>query len=541
MPNLLVMSFEGLLSPSFTLHQTEAAGRPDGWGVGYYGHGEESATVFKEATPPHGERRPTHAPGVEQLASSQFIVQVRKARWGSEDRLANTQPFLRSWRGRDWVFGHAGSLDHRIEVPGERLFEPVGTTDSELLFCELLNNIADRRWRNLGYADFALMQQWCAGFNDYGKVSVVLSDGRDLVVYADRDTPLYMWTLTPPHGSLVFRGQHLEIDLAARGVKSQKGLLITSDPIEPIAGCKAVRSEIAPGSLLVLREGAIHHAVEPSHDPGAGKPSSPTVVVRGRVMDRPRKAPVRTFDVLHEHHLQLQQAGRAQHPPAAPRARSTIACSGCSPRAQHLRRRPQARVRRRLRQPAASCCVDTPVHRAHRSTRSARGSRCSTPIRSSFRPLHARTTIPLVWMPWQRHMLSPTCSRPSCPRPSSSSCTDYAMSFVRRNDYDLLDTLLDINSHDLQATTSTCRGDRPSTPRPFEVYDRRRGVCQDFTNLFICLARLLGVPARYVCGYIYTGPKHAQSSDPGRGLARVGRRSTCPRSAGRASTRPTAS
>ena len=35
-------------------------------------------------------------------------------------------------------------------------------------------------------------------------------------------------------------------------------------------------------------------------------------------------------------------------------------------------------------------------------------------------------------------------------------------------------------------------------------------MCQDFTNLFICLARLLGVPARYVCGYVYTGPKSAE-------------------------------
>jgi transglutaminase-like putative cysteine protease len=35
----------------------------------------------------------------------------------------------------------------------------------------------------------------------------------------------------------------------------------------------------------------------------------------------------------------------------------------------------------------------------------------------------------------------------------------------------------------------------------------RQGVCQDFTNLYICLARLLGIPARYVCGYLYTGPK----------------------------------
>ncbi len=56
---------------------------------------------------------------------------------------------------------------------------------------------------------------------------------------------------------------------------------------------------------------------------------------------------------------------------------------------------------------------------------------------------------------------------------------------------------------------------------PFEVYVNRRGVCQDFTNLIICLARLLGVPARYVCGYIYTGPKRDEHRAE-RGLARVG-------------------
>ena len=40
---------------------------------------------------------------------------------------------------------------------------------------------------------------------------------------------------------------------------------------------------------------------------------------------------------------------------------------------------------------------------------------------------------------------------------------------------------------------------------PFEVYASRRGVCQDFANLLICMARLLNVPARYRAGYIYTG------------------------------------
>lgn len=43
---------------------------------------------------------------------------------------------------------------------------------------------------------------------------------------------------------------------------------------------------------------------------------------------------------------------------------------------------------------------------------------------------------------------------------------------------------------------------------PFDVYANRRGVCQDFANLFITLARLLGIPARYRMGYIYTGENH---------------------------------
>ena len=94
------------------------------------------------------------------------------------------------------------------------------------------------------------------------------------------------------------------------------------------------------------------------------------------------------------------------------------------------------------------------------------------------------------------------------------------MSFVERNDYDLLDTLLDIN-HTIFKEYRYLQGSTTLATTPFDVYSTRRGVCQDFTNLFICLARLLGVPARYVCGYVYTGPKHTNQR-AGRGLARVG-------------------
>jgi transglutaminase-like putative cysteine protease len=36
-----------------------------------------------------------------------------------------------------------------------------------------------------------------------------------------------------------------------------------------------------------------------------------------------------------------------------------------------------------------------------------------------------------------------------------------------------------------------------------ESFAIKRGVCQDLTHIFICCARSLGIPARYVSGYFY--------------------------------------
>jgi transglutaminase-like putative cysteine protease len=43
-----------------------------------------------------------------------------------------------------------------------------------------------------------------------------------------------------------------------------------------------------------------------------------------------------------------------------------------------------------------------------------------------------------------------------------------------------------------------------------DVLKSRRGVCQDFAHLFIACARLLGLPAAYVSGYILTSPPPGQ-------------------------------
>ena len=90
---------------------------------------------------------------------------------------------------------------------------------------------------------------------------------------------------------------------------------------------------------------------------------------------------------------------------------------------------------------------------------------------------------------------------------------------MKRNDFDLLDTLLDINQS-IHREYAYKQGTTTLLTSVFDTYTDRQGVCQDFTNLFICLARLLGVPARYVCGYVYTGGRlHTDSARDRQGEA----------------------
>ena len=115
-----------------------------------------------------------------------------------------------------------------------------------------------------------------------------------------------------------------------------------------------------------------------------------------------------------------------------------------------------------------------------------------------------RMTVPLVWMPWQRQMMLPYLLPPELPESELRTLTEYAMGFVKREDFDLLEALLEIN-RTIFTDYEYMSGSTTLQTTPFDVFTKRRGVCQDFANLFICMARLLGIPARYRVGYINTG------------------------------------
>ncbi|HSI34040.1 MAG: transglutaminase N-terminal domain-containing protein [Phycisphaerae bacterium] len=122
----------------------------------------------------------------------------------------------------------------------------------------------------------------------------------------------------------------------------------------------------------------------------------------------------------------------------------------------------------------------------------------------AFAKIPIRPSYPLVWMPWERLMLQPYLTPVELPDTQLQEITEYAMGFVNRNDQDLMEALFAINLA-FKRDYTYAPGSTTLGTTPYEVMVNKRGVCQDFANLFICMARLLGIPARYVCGYIHTG------------------------------------
>jgi transglutaminase-like putative cysteine protease len=74
---------------------------------------------------------------------------------------------------------------------------------------------------------------------------------------------------------------------------------------------------------------------------------------------------------------------------------------------------------------------------------------------------------------------------------------------VRRRD-DPLMLLRQLNAAVYDYFTYVPRSTRVNSPID-EALESRQGVCQDFAHVMIALVRLLGIPCRYVSGYLYHG------------------------------------
>ena len=170
----------------FALHGSHQGGNPDGWGVAYFAG--RDALLLREPEPAAASAMvkflANNAP-----ASRQIISHIRRATLGSRS-LENTQPFVRRLAGRAHVFAHNGHVPD-VEIPaGNAFLQPLGDTDSERLFLQLLCDV-EELWRD-GTPPLAdrltVIESFARRMRERGAVNFLYSDGETLFAHGHRRT-----------------------------------------------------------------------------------------------------------------------------------------------------------------------------------------------------------------------------------------------------------------------------------------------------------------------------------------------------------------
>ncbi|MFN0303236.1 MAG: class II glutamine amidotransferase, partial [Burkholderiales bacterium] len=161
----------------------------DGWGVAFF----EGLDVRMLREPVAAATSPlVRLIESEGPRSTTVISHIRHATRGGRT-LANTQPFARELVGRMHVFAHNGDLGEvtaHAELGGRR-FRAVGETDSEFVFCGLLDRLASL-WTGASIppveARMHVLRPFANALRALGPANFLYSDGDILFAHAHRRT-----------------------------------------------------------------------------------------------------------------------------------------------------------------------------------------------------------------------------------------------------------------------------------------------------------------------------------------------------------------
>jgi len=232
-------------SMSFRGFRHRGGHNPDGWGIARFDG--RACQVLKEPIKAPSSRLAAFLRDYESFVSKTFIGHVRYASVGGHT-LENTHPFVRVFRRHEVALAHNGTL-HWGQVGAPLKFQPVGTTDSEQLFCALLTGLSDGGVR---FADFPRIEAMLREFNRLGTMNVLFSEGDHLYCYRDQNgyNGLCMTERTAPFDTVSLRDEDWEVDLDEEKRSDQRGFVIAT---------RRLTSEqwydLTPGALRVFQDG----------------------------------------------------------------------------------------------------------------------------------------------------------------------------------------------------------------------------------------------------------------------------------------------
>ena len=516
--DLLAICYDSPASP--TIH-FKKGNRPDGWGFAWYPRDGVGASVLKD---PHVEYDMAVATAVQRwdrFRSSIFVCHSGTHRGRS---FTDTHPFVRSHAGRDWIFAHNGELGRNLDVTlplDEGLgFEPVGHTDTEHAFCWLMGQVRAAGARSLSDLSWRTVRGWFQRINELGSLNLVWSDGLHLVAYHDQKgfNALHHLRRLPPPSSTRLETDLLELDVSHSVDENRTLTIVSTRPMSDEDW-----SAFEPGEMRVISRGQLIDTGETIPPPSPRgreprgsswsqvqtdapqlsviQPETPVAALPGPLAPAVRAGRAKTglYEIMHE---------------TVYRYETPVETSSHTVRLQPVRDLTQDVLEYKLEiSPPGQAFSYEDVFGNHvlsfqiSQPYTELWVRAQATVKTYHVETHSAfrsTSIPLVWMPWQRQMMNPFLLPPELPETELRELSGFAMSFAARREYDLLETLIDLNET-LHKDFKYIPGVTTFETSAFDVFQERRGVCQDFANLFICLARLLGVPARYRVGYIHTG------------------------------------
>jgi glutamine amidotransferase len=164
----------------FERHDSE---NPDGWGLAWYP--DQSLAIAKEPVEWGQSKFSGFLETYHELTSRLYVGHVRHKTTGGPPNHADTHPFGRELFGREYCFAHNGTLAGPYwDLPLGR-FQPVGTTDSEHLFCHLLEEIAQTGDALANQESWSWLHEKLTTLNRWGKLNCLLADGQRLFCYHD--------------------------------------------------------------------------------------------------------------------------------------------------------------------------------------------------------------------------------------------------------------------------------------------------------------------------------------------------------------------
>lgn len=246
MCELLGLAFNEPVTVSIAFRGFQHRGKqnPDGWGLAWFFNNE--VQIRKEPAPASesAEARRLQKE-IRQILSPIFIGHVRRASRGITSQ-ANTHPFRKTFRGAPVVFAHNGTVD---KLSSPRRLRPEGETDSETLFCLLLEWMEDK---GVSFSDFSLIENWLREFNKLGTMNLLFSDGQALFAYRDRRgyNGLCFTYREAPFPKVKLKDEDWEVDLTEDKRPSERGFVIATRALTTERWDK-----LREGCLLVVKGG----------------------------------------------------------------------------------------------------------------------------------------------------------------------------------------------------------------------------------------------------------------------------------------------